>query len=125
MRLEVKKIPTLPLFEIVIAPPEPPVLVFIYIRACSVAVFGSSPFSINPVMWRHRQTRAIVSPCPVAEHAPIESSQYPPHQTRGVSPTLPGIFPVIPPVEVAHATCPFWSTATAPTVPYFFSPCLD
>lgn len=34
----------------------------------------------------------------------------------GESPTLPTILFLIPPVDVAHATLPAWSTATAPTV---------
>lgn len=35
----------------------------------------------------------------------------------GVSPILPLYFPVIPPVDVPDATCPFLSTTTQPTVP--------
>ena len=34
----------------------------------------------------------------------------------GLSPTLPTILAVIPPVDVAHATLPCLSMATAPTV---------
>lgn len=39
--------------------------------------------------------------------------------TQGVSPTRPSILFSIPPVEVAEATFPWRSTATAPTVPIF------
>lgn len=39
--------------------------------------------------------------------------------TQGVSPTRPSILFSIPPVEVAEATFPCTSTATAPTVPIF------
>lgn len=38
---------------------------------------------------------------------------------QGVSPTRPSILFRIPPVEVAQATLPLQSTATAPTVPIF------
>lgn len=38
---------------------------------------------------------------------------------QGVSPTRPSILFSSPPVEVAHATLPSVSTATAPTVPIF------
>lgn len=34
----------------------------------------------------------------------------------GESPTLPTILFLMPPVDVAQATLPVWSTATAPTV---------
>lgn len=38
---------------------------------------------------------------------------------QGVSPTRPSILFRMPPVEVAQATLPSLSTATAPTVPIF------
>jgi len=44
-------------------------------------------------------------------------SQYPPAPGTGVSPTLPAILPVIPPVDVHDTICPVESIPIAPTVP--------
>src|SRR3546814_10738416 len=49
------------------------------------------------------------------------SSAQVPAPTIGESPTRPQRLPVTPPVEVAAATWPCASRATAPTVPYFMS----
>ena len=50
-----------------------------------------------------RQTLVMDSPWPVVETAPTSLSAQPPAPTMGESPTLPGLFPVMPPVEVAAA----------------------
>jgi len=63
-----------------------------------------------------RHTLMIASPCPVVETAPLSSSAQPPAPIIGLSPTRPNFFAVIPPVDVATATCPNASIATAPTV---------
>ena len=59
------------------------------------------------------------SPCPVPEIAQVALSANVPAPISGLSPTRPGSFAVIPPVEVAAATVPSRSHATAPTVPCF------
>ena len=59
----------------------------------------------------------IASPSPVQEIATVRSSAQVPAAISGESPTRPGCLPSIPPVEVAAATPPRASSATAPTVP--------
>ena len=59
----------------------------------------------------------IASPSPVQEIAAVASSAHVPAATSGESPTRPGCLPLLPPVEVAAATPPLASRATAPTVP--------
>lgn len=63
-----------------------------------------------------KHTLMMASPCPVVDTAPTKSSANPPAPTRGVSPTRPLLLAVMPPVDVAQATWPAESTATAPTV---------
>jgi hypothetical protein len=69
----------------------------------------------NLILYLHRLTLMIDSPFPVAEAAATLLSAYPPQPAIGESPTRPGWTAVRPPVEVAHATLPWLSTATAPT----------
>ncbi len=57
------------------------------------------------------------SPSPVDEMATTPSRAYTPAPMMGLSPTRPSAWPVIPPVDVAAATRPAVSRATAPTVP--------
>ena len=59
----------------------------------------------------------IASPSPVQEIAAVASSAQVPAAISGESPTRPGCLPALPPVEVAAATLPRASRATAPTVP--------
>ena len=59
----------------------------------------------------------IASPSPVQEIAAVASSAHVPAAMIGESPTRPGCLPLVPPVEVAAATPPRASRATAPTVP--------
>ena len=59
----------------------------------------------------------VASPGPVAEPAPRRSSAYVPAPMTAESPTRPRRLPLNPPVEVAAATWPRPSQATAPTVP--------
>src|ERR1051325_7871132 len=61
------------------------------------------------------------SPAPVAETAHDSLSAYVPAPMIGVSPMRPYILFVVPPVDVAAARLPLWSSATAPTVPKRFS----
>jgi hypothetical protein len=49
--------------------------------------------------------------------AQVSLSAQVPAPMTGVSPTRPGDFAVMPPVDVAAARLPFRSRATAPTVP--------
>ena len=58
------------------------------------------------------------SPWPVPEIATTLSRAYTPAPTIGESPTRPSAWPTIPPVDVAAATRPLASRATAPTVPW-------
>ena len=51
----------------------------------------------------------------------LHASAQQPAPIMGVSPTRPGILPCNPPVEVAAASRPDVSSATAPMVPLFFS----
>ena len=51
--------------------------------------------------------------------ATLSSAAYVPHPGSGESPTRPGIWFVMPPVDVPAATCPAASLATAPIVPCF------
>jgi hypothetical protein len=62
----------------------------------------------------------MCSPVPVKEIATWSSAQVP-GPIIGVSPTRPSIFMNVPPVEVAAASVPDKSSATAPTVPCFCS----
>jgi len=59
----------------------------------------------------------IASPLPVQDAPPSVLSAYVPHPMSALSPTRPGRLPTMPPVEVAAATVPWRSSATAPTVP--------
>ena len=56
------------------------------------------------------------SPSPVADTAQTPSSAQVPAPGSGASPTRPGIWPFMPPVDVAAARWPAASSATAPTV---------
>ena len=58
----------------------------------------------------------MLSPCPVVLAAPRALSAYNPLPGRGLSPTRPLRFMLMPPVLVAAATFPWASQATAPTV---------
>ena len=58
----------------------------------------------------------IASPSPVQEIATVASSAQVPAAISGESPTRPGCLRRLPPVEVAAATPPWASSATAPTV---------
>ena len=58
----------------------------------------------------------MVSPMPVAETAQVSLSAHVPAPIRAESPTRPGCWLVMPPVEVAAERLPRASTATAPTV---------
>ena len=59
----------------------------------------------------------IASPSPVQETATLSSSAQVPAPISGESPTRPRRWPIVPPVEVAAASRPSRSRATAPTVP--------
>src|SRR6185436_2728059 len=65
--------------------------------------------------------RMKYSPVPVAETATESFAAYVPAPMTGESPTRPNSLLVVPPVDVPAARLPSRSSATAPTVPYFFS----
>src|SRR5215831_1800439 len=77
-----------------------------------------SPAALRMSRVRRATPRGLVPPPPPErERAPAVLSAYVPQPIKGESPTRPGGLPVIPPVEVAAATRPRRSRATAPTVP--------
>src|SRR5207244_11534820 len=95
----------------------PAVCLPLRLLTCAMALLAAA---IAPLLFISLQAsqesalRIISSPIPVAHAAPAASSAYIPAPITAESPTLPGFFSQIPPVETAADGTPERSTATSP-----------
>jgi hypothetical protein len=89
-------------------------------RPCSArsaaAASGRPAWRISASISCASAVRMIASPSPVQEMATVVSSAHVPAAISDESPTRPGCLRLVPPVDVAAATPPWASSATAPTV---------
>jgi hypothetical protein len=97
-------------------PPVPPRRSTSSSEACTDSP-SSMPASSDHAIRCAKPLTRNVSPAPVADTATPDGCASRPAPGIGESPTRPGHCPARPPVEVAAATRPAASTATAPTVP--------